>query len=121
MRDGRVRRDLRRSLPGPPCGGRDAQTASGRAADVGGARSARPLAAPLHLAEGIRDRRLRARDIRTRLHPRRPHLRPLAQGLTAPSESSAFARLLGTPLIAENALGKAPRSFGSCLAILKTV
>src|SRR5438046_57211 len=52
-----------------------------RAADRGGARGARPLAAPLHLAESGRDRRLCRRHLRPRLHPRRSRVRPLAQGL----------------------------------------
>ena len=37
---------------------------------------ARSLAAAVGLAQGDRDRRLRARHLRARLHPRRPHLRP---------------------------------------------
>ena len=33
------------------------------------------------VAQGRRDRRLRGRHVRPRLHPRRPRLRPLAQGV----------------------------------------
>ena len=58
-----------------------AQAAPRRAAHGGGARGARPLAAPVGLAQGRRDRRLRRRHVRARLHPRRPGLRPLAQSL----------------------------------------
>ena len=47
----------------------------------GGARGARPLAAALDVAQGRRDRRLRCRHVRPRLHARRPRLRPLAQSL----------------------------------------
>src|ERR1700755_595963 len=44
----------------------------------------RALGAPVRVGEGRRDRRLRRRHVRPRLHPRRPRLRPLAQGLTRP-------------------------------------
>ena len=47
----------------------------------GGARGARALAAPVHVAEGHRDRRLQPRHVRPRPHPRRPDLRSLAQSL----------------------------------------
>ena len=46
-----------------------------------GAGGARPLAAAVAVAQGDRDRRLRRRHVRPRLHPRRPDLRPLAQSL----------------------------------------
>ena len=73
--------DLRRPLPRPAGRRRPAQAAPRRAADDRGARGARPLAAALDLAQGVRDRRLRHRHLRARLHPRRPRLRPLAQGV----------------------------------------
>ncbi len=48
------------------------------AEEAGGARA---LAAPVACPQGDRDRRLRARDVRARLHARRPRVRPLAQGV----------------------------------------
>ena len=46
-----------------------------------GARGDRPLAADGGVAQGRCDRRLRGRHVRARIHHRRPHLRPLAQGV----------------------------------------
>src|SRR4026208_307888 len=48
----------------------------GGAAGDRGAGGAGPRAAALGLAEGGRDRRLHARDVRPGVHPRRPDLRP---------------------------------------------
>ena len=51
------------------------------------------MAAALGLAQGRRDRRLRRRHVRPRLHPRRPGLRPLAQGLGVRYVEQCDARL----------------------------
>src|SRR5205085_8782538 len=81
LRDRRFRRDLRRPLSRSASRRRDPKAASRPAADAGGARSARALAAPLDLAEGAGDRRLRDRDVRAWLHLGGSRVRPLAQGL----------------------------------------
>src|SRR5207248_3486715 len=62
-----------------PAGRRcDAEAAPRGAADRRGEGGARPLAAPLGVAQGRRDRWLRRRDVRPRLHARRPRLRAMA-------------------------------------------
>src|SRR5262249_43249316 len=76
-----IDRDLRRPLPRPAGRRSAAEAAARRAAHRRRAGGARPLAAAVGLAQGGRDRRLRRRHVRARLHPRRPRLRPLAQGL----------------------------------------
>src|SRR5262249_40806233 len=66
----------------PPCRRCSAQAAARRAADDRGAGGPRALASPLGVAQGGRDRELRARDLRPRRRARRSRLRPLAPGLS---------------------------------------
>ena len=80
QRGERVARAIRRCLSRPSSGRRGSKAAP-RGASLGRGRGGhRPLAPPVPVAEVDRRRCLRARHLRSRVHGRRPHLRPLAHG-----------------------------------------